>query len=152
MSRFNYLGHPTKDQVDDLMQYLDVKYNQIGQQKIALQHEIDRLQDTLNKLLVSEAKSAAGTRKKPANFTLVSFIKNSIVDEDKTYFDTHKYASVETGAVVDALIKPWVDHVKKDQENIDYKIRKVKYLIEQKSQQIQLLNQLEQEISDKVNT
>lgn len=150
MSRFNYLGHPTKDQVTDLMEYLDLKYNQIGKQKEALSHEIDRLQDTLNKLLVAEAKNSSETRKKPAHFALVTYVKNVIVNEDKTYFDSHRYSSTETGAVVDTLMRPWVDHIKKDQESLDYKIRKLKYLIEQKSQQIQILTQLESEISDKV--
>lgn len=149
MSRFNFLGHPTKDQIDDLMEYLDVKYKLIGQQKEALQHELNNLQAVLGKLLKAEAKLASQTNKKPAHFALVSYIKAPVINEDKTYFDTHRYASIETGAVVDSLLRPWVDHVKKDQEDLDYKIRKVKYLIEQRSQQIQILTQLESELRDK---
>lgn len=149
MSRFNYLGHPTKDQIEDLMEYLDIKYDLIGKQKAALQHEIDNLQVLLGKLLKAEAKLSSESKKKPAHFSLVSYVKAPIINEDKTYFDSHRYASIETGAVIDSLIKPWTDHIKRDQEDLDYKIRKVKYLIEQRSQQIQILTQLESEIQDK---
>lgn len=148
MSRFNYLGHPTIDEINDLNQYLDVKYGLIVEQKKALQHEIDNLKITLSKYLAAEASAARETRKKPVHFTLTSYIKNPIPSEDRSYFDVHRYASVETGAVVDNLLRPWVDHVKKDQETLDYKIRKLKYVIEQKSQQIQILEQLESELRD----
>lgn len=63
MSRFNYLGHPTVDEINDLNQYLDVKYDLIPQQKKALQHEIDNLKVTLAKYLAAEAIAARETRK-----------------------------------------------------------------------------------------
>lgn len=148
MSRFNYLGHPTVDEINDLNQYLDVKYDLIPQQKKALQHEIDNLKVTLAKYLAAEAIAARETRKKPTHFALTTYIKNPIPSENRSYFEVHKYASVETGAVVDNLLKPWADHVKKDQEMLDYKIRKLKYVIEQKSLQIQILEQLESELRD----
>jgi chaperonin cofactor prefoldin len=150
MSRFNFLGHPTVDEINDLNGYLDVKYDLIDEQKAALQHEIDNLKITLGKYLTAESVAAKETRKKPKHFTLTSYVKNPIPSEDRTYFDIHRYASVETGALVDTITRPWIDHIKKDQENIDYKIRKLKYLIEQKSIQIQLLDQLQAELKDVV--
>lgn len=150
MSRFNFLGHPTVDEITDLNGYLDIKYDLIEEQKSALQHEIDNLKITLGKYLNAEAIAAKETRKKPKHFALASYIKNPIPSEDRTYFDTHRYASVETGALVETITKPWIDHIKKDQENIEYKIRKIKYVIEQKSLQIQLLEQLQTELKDTV--
>jgi hypothetical protein len=148
MSRFNYLGHPTLDEIKDLNKYLDLKYDLIVEQKKALQHEIDNLKVTLAKYVSAESVAATNTKKLPAHFALTSYIKNPIPSEDKSYFDGHRYASVETGAVVENLLRPWVDHVKKDQEILDYKIRKLKYVIEQKSLQIQILEQLESELKD----
>jgi chaperonin cofactor prefoldin len=150
MSRFNYLGHPTVDEINDLNGYLDIKYDLIERQKEALQHEIDNLKVTLSKYVSAESVLAKDTRKKQKHYTLTSYIKNPVTAEDKTYFDVHRYSSVETGAIVDTLMKPWVDHVKKDQEAIDYKIRKIKYLIEQKSLQIQVLEQVQSDLRDVV--
>jgi chaperonin cofactor prefoldin len=150
MSRFNFLGHPTIDEINDLNGYLDTKYNLIEEQKTALQHEIDNLKVTLGKYLNAEVLGSKETRKKPKHFALASYIKNPIPSEDRTYFDDHKYASVETGALIEDMTKPWLDHIKKDQENLDYKIRKIKYIIEQKSLQIQTLEKMQADLKDVV--
>jgi len=145
---FNFLGSPTTEEIDQLKEYLDGKYSLIDRQIRATDREIDRLRKLLVKLRASEGTIAAVTGKTVDQFALNDVVKAPIVDEDHTYFEQHKFDSSQTANLVDLLTKPWLDHIKRETETLEYKIKKTTYLIEMKTKQKQILIQLQAQITD----
>lgn len=148
MSDFKFLGHPTQQQVQDLKRYLNNKYGQIDLQIKAIQKEIDNLTATMTHLMMSESTLGSQTAKLPDTYSLVNYIKTPQDYEDHSYFESHKYESSKTGNVVDLLTRPWVDHIKRESDGVTYKIKKIKYIIEQKNIQLQLLTQTKSDTRD----
>lgn len=145
---FNFLGNPTLDEIDDLRNYLSRKYGNINAQVEALQHEIDNLSELLADLSNAEARLASIYGKLSSDYALTDYVRAPVVDEDHTYFNEHRYSNAETAALIDQLVAPWIDHVKRELETLDYKIRKTQYIIERKQQQIQVLQNIDDDTSD----
>lgn len=148
MSDFKFLGHPTQQEVQDLQAYLNAKYALFDRQIQALQRDIDTLTATMTKLMISESNLGSDTGKLPDSFSLVDYTKTPQDYEDHSYFEGHKFESTQTGNTVDLLIRPWVDHVKRESDGVSFKIKKIKYIIEQKNLQILLLTNTKDDTRD----
>lgn len=149
---FNYLGSPTVEDIQQLKEYLDGKYDSIDLQIAATQREVDRLRKVLVKLRKSEGSLGAAFTKDGNQYSLTDYIKSPVIDEDHSYFNQQKFDSSQTGNLVDQLTKPWLDHIKRETETLDYKIRKTTYLIEMRNRQIQLLQTIKDQLTDEDTT
>jgi len=145
---FNFLGHPTADEISDLKTYLNIKYETIDLQIDATQTEIDNLNNLLKKLVNAEGALASQYGKNQSDFSLANIQRAPIINEDLSYFETHKFDSTQTAGVIDVLMSPWLDPIKRERETLDYKIRKIKYLVEQKTLYLQQLNLIKEDLRD----
>jgi len=145
---FNFLGNPTVEEIQQLKTFLNGKYDLIENQIVAVQREVDKLSKVLVKLRKSEGALAAVTGKDSNQYSMTDYIKSPVIDEDRSYFEQHKFDSSQTANLIDLLTKPWLDHIKRETDTLEYKIKKTAYLIEAKNRQLQILQQLLSQVTD----
>ena len=144
----NYLGNPTAQEVDKIRDYVNQKYKTIDTKMLAIQHEIDNLNHTVAHLRIAESRLASIYGKTNLDFSLLKFNRAPILNEDLSYFEQHRLSNPDTASVVDGLLKPWYDEIKREMEHLDYKIRKTMYLIERKQTELTNLQNLQDDLRD----
>jgi len=144
---FKFLGHPSVNQIDQLENYLNLRYRNIDLQIDSLQTEIDNLKSFLSRLQRAEGILGSIYGKADVEYALSKYIRSPVLNEDLSYFESHKLDSTKTASIIDSLLKPWQSHLRKD-EKLEYKIKKTSYLIEQKSFQLRALKELKNDLRD----
>lgn len=143
---FRFLGHPSLEEIDQLEEYLNSRYENLSKQIEAIQYEIDTLRTYVSKLLQAEGilHSEENYNK---NVAMERYVKSPIQGEDLSSFENFKFDNSKTASIVDKLLKPWQPNLRV-RDKIGYKIRKSFALIEAKNNQIQILGDLQADMRD----
>lgn len=137
----NYLGNPSADEIADLQTYLGQKLAQLTRLTVAKQNEIDSLRATITNFQEAEAALASQINLTVNDFALSNYIKAPVISvEDQSFLENQLYQGTATANVVDTATLPFRDVIKRELETIDYKIRKLRYLVEFKQKELSILN------------
>lgn len=137
----NFLGNPSADEIQDLQTYLTEKFLNLGRLVVAKQNEIDSLRVTLTGYLASESTLLNRVNSVANNFAYSDYIKTPVDNvEDLDHIESQLYDGVPTANLVDQVTLPYRDVIKAELETIDYKIRKIRYILESKQKELSVLN------------